>query len=201
MARGIVVEHDGLETRFDFEVVSRAKLYGERKKVVVDERGEPTVGGWLVIESSMLLGPGGRAELYLDERGDIVDRTDLAAIDSEGRLLEKLPSTLDVPQPLTPIDPEALLEVVTNNAYLLTLDTTLDGDLLAALDRGEVFKTSFAYMPGYSRSTLFLLKNDEGIFALVTEPAPLEPLGREVPPSLPEDPDDEDNGDLDFQSL
>lgn len=200
MARGIVVDLQGLKTRFDIQVVSRAKLYGEKKKQIVDERGEPTTSGWLTIDGSMLIGPGGRSEFYLDDAGDIVERDELAAIDHEGRLLEKLPSTLDVPQALTPVTPETLLDYITTNIYELTPDPNeVDPALMAELDQGAIFRTEFSYMPGYGRSPLFVLKNDEGLFALVCENAPLTALGREVPPTPPEQDDDSEmDDDLDF---
>src|SRR5690349_18004988 len=63
MARAVVVERNGVESRFGFSLVSRARLYGERKRVIVDEEGRPTIGGWLTTDGSMLLLPGARAEL------------------------------------------------------------------------------------------------------------------------------------------
>ena len=79
MARAVVVEHNGVESRFTFSAVSRARLYGERKRITVDEAGQPTVGGWLTTDGAMLLLPGGRAELYVDGAGDVVDRQSAAA--------------------------------------------------------------------------------------------------------------------------
>ncbi|HRE90230.1 MAG TPA: hypothetical protein PK095_13935 [Myxococcota bacterium] len=198
MPRGLIIDLAGRTTRFDLQVVNRAKLYGEKKKLVVDERGEPTTAGWLTIDSGQLIGPGGRAELYLDDQGDIIPRDSLAALSPDGRLMERLPSTLDTPQPATLVAPEVLLDFVTTNVYALTPDEAeLDATTLAELEAGAILQTAFSYMPGYNRAPLFILKNEEGLFALVAEPAPLDPLGRNTPPTPPEsaEPDDDD---LDF---
>lgn len=199
MARALVVEKNGRTARFSLSVVSRAKLYGEKKKVLVDEHDRPTTAGWLTIDGAMLIGPGGRAELYLDDDFDVIERDQLAAIDDEGRLLEKLPSTLDTPQDLTPVPPEALLEVIATNVYALSPDgDELEPELIDELKAGAVYRTSFSYMPGYARSPLFLVHNDEGLFAIVAEPAPLEPLSRELSPSAPSLDEDDLDDDLDF---
>ncbi len=198
MGRAVVVEHNGVESRFAFSSVSRARLYGERKRIIVDEAGRPTVGGWLTTDGAMLLLPGGRAELYLDEAGDVVDRSALTTTDADGRPLTKLESTLDVPQTLRgPVPAERLLEFATTAVYAFDPDEgAFDDALKASLALGEIWELDYNYMASFSRGTMFLLQNSEGIFGLVVEPAPLEMATRVSKPSDDEDPLSDDE--LDF---
>lgn len=198
MARAIVVERKGVESRFAFSAVTRSRLYGERRRMVVDEQGKPTLGGWLTTDGSMLLLPGGRAELYLDEAGDVVDRSALVWLDADGKTSPRLEPTLDKAQPLRgPIPPERLLEFVTTSVYALDPEAdALDPELAAALARGEIWETDFNYTAGFERQTLFLVQNPEGLFALVAEPAPLEPATRAS--RAPEGDDPLSDDELDF---
>ncbi|MFO0746397.1 MAG: hypothetical protein U1F43_12085 [Myxococcota bacterium] len=196
MARGIVVARDGHESRFGLQVVDRAKLYGQRRRVVVDEKGEPCATGYLSVDGSVLLLSDSRALLYLDERADVVERSELHAVDDEGRPLAKLESTLDAPQAIVgPVAPERVLDMNVTSVYRLEAES-VDEELAAALARGEIWETIFNYMPGYERQTLFLLQNPEGIFGLVTEPSAVTWMDRQSPPPSDEDPLGDDE--LDF---
>ncbi len=197
MARAVVVERNGVQSRFGFSLVSRGRLYGERKRLVVDEAGQPTIGGWLTTDGAMLLMPGGRAELYLDEAGDVVERSGLETVDAEGRPLLRLESTLDKAHALRgPVAPERLLELVTTSVYAFDPEDELDEELKASLAKGEIWETDYNYMAAFERQTLFILQNAEGIFGLVCEPAPLELATRVSRPVGLDDPLSDDE--LDF---
>lgn len=199
MARAVVVEREGVGvTRFQFSLVNRAKLYGERKRVLVDEAGQPTLGGWLTTDGAMLLLPGGRAELYLDERGDVVDRSELETVGADGKPVAKLDSTLDAPQTLRgPVPPERLLEFVTTSVYALDPEPGAFSEaFMASLARGDIWEVDYNYMASFERQTMFILQNAEGLFGLVAEPAPLELATRVSRPSESEDPLSDDE--LDF---
>lgn len=200
MARAVVVALMGVESRFGLAAVNRQKLYGEKKRVVVDERGQATVGGWLTTDGAILLLPGGRAELYLDEHGDVVERADLEAVDAEGRLLSRSESTLDVPQELTgPVSAERLLEHVSTSVYTLEPES-LSESLRQSLERGEIWETTFSFTASFARSPLFILKSGEGYFGLVCEAAPLELVRRASPPPVVDD-DPLSDDELDFSML
>jgi len=197
MARAVVVEHNGVSSRFGFSAVSRARLYGDRKRIIVDEAGQPTVGGWLTTDGAMLILPGGRAELYLDEGGDVVDRGNIETVDGDGHALQRLESTLDKPQELRgPVPPERLLEFVTTAVYAFDADDELADELKASLANGEIWEVDYNYMAAFERQTLFILQNAEGIFGLVSEPARLELATRVSRATGDEDPLSDDE--LDF---
>ena len=202
MARAIVVTRGGAEkeSRFTFSAIDRDKLYGRRRKVVVDERGQPCVSAHLTLDGQTLLLPESRAMLYLDERGDVVDRASLVAVDASGAPVPKLDSTLDVAQPLFgPIPAERVLDHDIVAAYQISSEgpDALDAELVDSLARGEIWETVFNYMPGYERNTLFLLKGTDGLYGLVAQAAALAWVNKEQPPPAPdEDPLGDDE--LDF---
>jgi hypothetical protein len=197
MARAIAVVFEGRDIRFAPRVVTRAKLYGERKRLILDGAGQPTAPGWLTTDGSLLLTAGARAELDLDEHDEVVDRKALIAVDAEGRELPRVASTLDVPQPLTgPVAPARVLECTTTSVYLLEPES-LDAALAARLARGEIFETTFAYAAGFEASVLFILANEDGIFGLVATPTPIAFLRKDAPPASEADEDD-GSEDLDF---
>ncbi len=200
MARAIAVIFEGREVRFAPRVVTRAKLYGERKRLVLDEQGQPTSSGWLTTDGSLLLTQGARAELYLDEHDEVVDRKSLVAVDAAGVELARVASTLDVPQPLIgPVPPARVLACTTTSVYLLEPETPgqVDPELAARLEGGEIFETTFAYAAGFEASVLFLLANEEGLFGLVGTPTPIPFLRKDAAPAL-DAPDDDADEDLDF---
>jgi hypothetical protein len=123
-------------------------------------------------------------------------------VDADGREVPRLPSTLGLEMPLRgPVPLQRVLDHVTPTVYALDGEA-IGPQLAAALDRGEVFESEFAYTDGFERQALFLLKNDEGVFALVGRPTGFEWLRRDAP--IPP-PDDEDTAlfddDLDFGML
>jgi len=214
MARAIVVARgsaDGPQSRFGFQLIDRDKLYGRRKRVVVDDRGEPCVAGHLSIDGSVLLLGESRALLYLDEQGDVVDRAALVSVGEDGQPLTRLESTLDVAQPLYgPIPAERVLDHDVTSVYELSAEAgdgaadappgeaaTIDKELVESLRRGEIWETVFNYMPGYERQTLFLVGGPEGLFALVARPASIAWIDRQSPPPEPID-DGGGDDELDF---
>jgi hypothetical protein len=204
MARAIAVIYEGREVRFAPRVVTRAKLYGERKRLVLDEQGQPTSPGWLTTDGSLLLTQGARAELYLDERDEVVDRKSLVAVDAAGVELPRVASTLDVPQVLIgPVPPARVLGCTTTSVYLLEPETPstpgmIDPELAARLEAGEIFETTFAYAAGFEASVMFLIANEEGIFGLVGTPTPIPFLRKDAPVALDADADADGDADEDL---
>lgn len=198
MARQVILTFDGETSAFDIARLDRSKLYGSRRRVVVDDDGQECLRGLLSEDGSVLLPPGCTADLYVDDSFDVVERSDLKAVDAEGQPLTPVASTLGVPMPLTgPIALTRVLDHVTPTIYLLD-PADLSPKLQAALAAGSVFESRFAYRDGFDDQTLFLLQNEVGVFALVGRPTNFEYVRRASPP--PEADEDEDlfEDDLDF---
>lgn len=201
--REIVVSYAGEESAFKFARVDRAKLYGRKERVILDENGERCVAAYLTADGAALVPPGGTAHVYVDETFDTIERSELKAVDDDGKPLEVIASTLGVPQPLEPTRAERLLDHVAQSVYQLDTEA-LGPELQKALADGELFETQYNYRDGYEADRLFLLQNEEGTFALVAKATGFEFISREAPPQeeLPADEEaDELEDDLDFSMM
>ncbi len=199
MARQVLFRFGGETSTFDIAKHSRTKLYGAKKKLVVDEDGEPCLRGWLSEDGATLLPPGAMASVYINANFDVVEQRELSMVDGDGQVVDKLPSTLGVETDLTgPVPAARVLDHQTSVVY--RLDPTELGDkLAAALAAGQIFEGRFNYRESYEDQALFLVQNDHGVFALIGKPtgfAYIEPL---APPPEPEADDlDPFGDDFDF---
>ncbi|HEY8432958.1 MAG TPA: hypothetical protein VIL20_31515, partial [Sandaracinaceae bacterium] len=75
--REIVVKYGDEESSFKFARVDRAKLYGRKERVVLDENGERCVPAYLTADGAALVPPGGTAHVYVDDGFDTIDRSQL----------------------------------------------------------------------------------------------------------------------------
>jgi hypothetical protein len=198
MARNIVVRLGDEESAFAFTKVEREKLYGKKERVVVDEQNRRCSSAWLTADGSALVLSGGTAHVNVDERWTSYEQEDRRAVDLEGRPLETRPSTLGVAQALVEASVERLLDHTTSVVYQLEAEM-LGEALRAALAAGKLFEAPFLYRDGLTPDVLFLLQNDEGVFALVGRPTGFDFVRREALPE-PETAEREDDldGDLDF---
>lgn len=170
MARQINVIKDGTESIFDFKKVDRAKLYGKRKRVVLDEDGESCVKAELSEDGSSIIRSGMTMQAYFDPDGEWVENSRIVGLDEEGKPVDKVPSTLGVGQELEEVEPGVLSQNQTIAVYHLS-PVECDEALKTQLDGGSIFRFPFNYRSDYSAETGFLLANDAGIFVLVTKSA------------------------------
>lgn len=201
MARALVFNLAGEVSRFGLAKHSREKVYGVRKRVVVDDTGRECDRGLLSEDGSMLLPPGSVAMVYLDEHFDAVERANLRAVGDDGIPVERVGSTLDKELPLHgPVPSTEVLDHLTNMIYALEPET-LAPALAAALGRGEVFRSVFSYTDGFDLQELFLLQNDDGVWALVGRPTQFEWVRKTTPVAPADDDDALFEDDLDFGML
>ncbi len=200
MARQVILELDGERSVFGIEKHAREKVYGLKKRVVVDEEGRECGRALLSEDGTTLLPPGCTADLYLDEELDVVERSDLRAVNAEGVPVPPVASTLGVATVLTgPVPYARVLDFVTPVVYRFDPET-LGERLKAGLARGEVYESTFAYRDGFDAQTLLVVQNDTGVFGLVGRPTGFTWVVRATPP--PTDADEpEFDDDLDFGML
>lgn len=167
MARQIVLTFGGEESSFDFKKIDRAKLYGKRQRLVLDDDGKACVRAELSDDGTTIIVSGMTQQAYFDEDGEWVEYGELVGIDEEGNQAEEVPSTLGVAQGLQEARAQELSQNQTLAVYHLQ-PAEVSQTLQAALESGKLFKFPFNYRAGYSMETAFLLQNGEGIFALVT---------------------------------
>lgn len=199
MAREIILERDGRQSRFGLGKIDRSKLYGVRRRIPLDpqdaqcERAELTADGSLVIRQGMT------AQAYFDDDGVWIPHADLVNLEPDGSVADKHDSTLGVAQPLEDAGPEALLDTQVTAVYGLE-PTELDEALKSDLAKGGIFRFAFNYRAGYNPQSAFLVGNDNGFFALVGKPIDSDwcELAKPAVEAL-DDADDDLDDDLDFE--
>jgi hypothetical protein len=196
VVREVILEFQGGVSRFDLNRVSREKLYGSKHRVIVDENGETCVAAALTLDGSALLMPSSTASMYVNGDFDVVERAEARAVDAAGNPLNSVASTLGEEQALRgPVPASRVLDCMTTTVYELD-PTELAQALREGLKSGGIYETRFAYRSGYNEGPMFLLENDEGVFALVAEEAPFDWVTRETPASDDrDDPFAEDDSD------
>jgi hypothetical protein len=201
MARTIVVNLGGEVSEFAINRINRDKLYGRKRRLIVDEDGNPTEAAALTRDGSALLLKGATASIYVNDEFDVTERSDLVAVDSEGEPLDPVDSTLGTEQPLEgPVDPRRVLDHIAKAVYMLDPEA-LGDQLRESLEKGEIFETRFNYRKGFDSSPMFLLHNEQGFFGIVGDETTFDFLYKDVAPDVDDEDDDEDpfgDDDLDF---
>ncbi|MBA2660796.1 MAG: hypothetical protein H0U74_00750 [Bradymonadaceae bacterium] len=176
----LVVNLEGEVSSFGLTRITREKLYGRKKRVVVDDDGQECVSAMLTRDGTALLPPGTTGYMYVTGNYDVVERAQLSAIDDAGNLVESVGSTLGVEQSVSaPVDPTRILDHIVSAVY--QLDPAEVGErLTSALGAGQVFEVRFNYRAGFDDSPAFVVQNEGGIFCLVCEEAITELLSRDV---------------------
>jgi hypothetical protein len=169
MAKPIVLSFEGVESSFDHAKLDRARLYGARRRVPLDQEGLACVKAALTTDGLYLLQSGMTAQGYFDEEGRWLQRSQLVGLGPDGNTLELQPSTLGVAQVAEVVDPSTLLRYTTDSVYTLE-PASVDSALASRLDAGDVLRFGFNYGADYHQETAFLVKNSEGFFCLVGTP-------------------------------
>lgn len=197
MAKEIVVTLGGKQSSFSYRPVDRASLYGKRKRVLLDQNGEACTRASLLEDGSLLIKSGMTAQGYYLPDGRSYKLAELEGFDLSGKPIEKVPSTLGVPQELKEVTPEEALNISQQSIYVLE-STELDEDLKKALDEGKVFSFVFNYREDYVPSTALLVSNENGYFAIIGTPVEYEWVTFQAVVDLPQESEDSDE-ELDFE--
>ena len=165
MERTLEVACEGTASSFTVRKLSRATLYGSRRRVPVDGAGRECKAAALTRDGRFLLPAGSMATLYLDDRGDAVER-------GEVRSARGGQEAASAPEPQA-AEAAELLGCTVRQVYGLApvavsvqLDELLGTTGICRLDSGDG--------GGEAR---FLVKNDAGYFLLAGEPTGFSPVG------------------------
>ena len=201
MAREICIELNGKSSKFGFSKISREKMYGSKKTVVVDGNNNPCVRGIVPIDGDVIIPKGGTSTIYINDNFEMFSRKDLEMYDSAGEKMEQIPGTLNVEQKAEIVDQQRLLDHAITSVYSLE-PSEIDDSTQKELDEGKIIETSFNYYAGYNISNLFIMKTAEGIFGLVGEPTNFEYCSHDAGEVVAEE-DEEEGGfdDMDFGML
>ena len=200
MAKPIVVSLNGSESRFDFSKLGRDKLFGKKRRLAVDSRGDTCDAVSLDLDTGLIVASGMSAQGYFDGSGVWIPNNELVGLDANLQAIEAVPSTLGVCQELRgPIKPQEVFDLRVDAVYVLE-PQSMDDALEAALDTGEVYAFAFNYRGDFQSEQGVLVKNDKGYFALVGQPT--VPVWSEFdapPPPVFEAEEEDDSDDLDFE--
>ncbi len=200
MAKAIALRLAGEVNSFAFSRLDRYKLYGRKERQVVDQDGNRCSSAYLSSDGAALVPSGGLAMLYVDESFATIERSTLRAVDDQGADVPLLSATLGVEQDLEgPVAPQRLLDHTIHAVYQLQCEA-LGTQLDAALAAGGIFCTPYNFRDDYQRQTLFLLRNDNGTFALLGSARGFDFIRRDAAP-VAADEVDELADDLDFTML
>jgi hypothetical protein len=199
MARQIVVSHQGVTTHFDFTKLDRSQLYGKRTRMLLDSEGQPCTRASLTADGAVLVRAGMTAQGYFTGDGRMVPSADLVGLGPDDEVLPRVDSTLGVEQEAEVVDPSALLDTRVQTIYMLDSED-LDPALEALMMGGSVLRVPFNYRPDFQTEWAFLVRNDEGVFAVIGRPIERDWCELDQPhlPDLVTDEDDDDDLDFDF---
>ena len=137
----------------------------------------------------------------LSEEGTWVDRSELVAVDAEGKPAQLVPSSFNEPIELkATVTVEEYLDYIIKNVYLLKGEAL---DELAKFIRDkDIFTFTFNYRSDYDASPAFLIEQDGTVFMTIGEKAQFEYVGKDAAVtealSLEDDEEEETEDDLDF---
>jgi len=167
MERTLEVACEGTASSFAIRKLSRATLYGTRRRVPVDAEGRECKAAVLTRDGRFMLPPGTTATLCLDDHRDAVERGELRAARGGGDA-----ASGSEPQAAEAAD---LLDCVVRQVYALApvavsgrLDELLAATGVCRLDAGDA-----------GGEVRFIVKNDTGYFLLVGEDTSFAPVGPE----------------------
>ena len=191
MSRKIDFAYQGSILRIALHRVDRSRLYGSSRRIGLDAKGRECQSALLTQDERHVLGPGSTAGMYLNEKGDIIAREDLASVDEHGQPVISNKVEPGGPHELVgPVPAEGLLECVAGAVYEVDA-SDIDSTLAATLSSGDIFHLS---------DKAFLLANEHGVFLIAAEPARFDFIGRDRRIVFEEDGDNEYD-DLGFEAM
>ncbi len=199
MPKPLQFEFGGEPIEFEMNKVDRSKLYGFKVVEVLDEHGAPCELTTLADDGKTLIGKGGTGIGHLTADGNWCDKSDLKAVNLEGKEIIPVPSSFAAPVKLeTEISIDQYLNHNIRLIYQLEPKTITD-DLKQKLDDGVIFKFPYSYRGGLEADAGLLLKNDDDeVFFLVGDETKIEFKGLQqaAPVAPPEEDEEESTGDL-----
>ena len=200
MAKGLSLVLNGKESVFGLSSMDRASVYGKRRRIALDSKGEPCVRVSLLGDGSMALRSGMTGQGYFLPDGTSLKQAELEAFSLDGKPLAKVSSSLGNPQELTgPVPAKELLDTRVTAIYILNPEFFDDG-LKSSLANGDIYRFTFAYRDSYSPEDAFVFQNKEGVFVLAGDTLAYEWSSLATLATLPAQ-DDFDDDDLDFDML
>jgi len=165
MRKTLEILHRGNLFAFTASKLSRATLYGSKRRAAIDAQGRECEAAALTRDGRFILPKGGTAFVYLDENGDIVDRSELGA---SGGAAAALKGKAGEPFTCEPAAPNEILDCVATRVYRLE-PMSISQALDAAIRETGVCRLTQEEHDADDPERAFLARNDSGYFLLVGE--------------------------------
>jgi len=199
MAREILLNFNKKKSSFAISKIDRKKLYGFKKRLFLDEKGEECSKANLEEETGIVFVNSDISSCYLDHKGNYIEKSDLEAINENGKKVKKEDSTIGKEVNLNSITTEDALNLKVNSVYHLE-PKEFDKNLKSKLDKGEVFSFPFNYYADFKLEDGIILKSEKEYFALIGRKTSCHWVG-ENSDDLPEDVEEFEDNDLDFEMM
>jgi hypothetical protein len=203
VAKPLVFQFGDRDLPFTLNKVERSKLYGHKETEVLDEQGRRCELATLCDDGHTVVGRGGSGLGYLSADGQWRDKSQLQAVDLEGKPIEPVPSSFAAPIKL--FETASADHYLSHNirlVYQLETDTDIQ-ELLGELKRGSIFSFPYSYRGGLEPDAGFLLLGEDGhLFLAVGNPTSAELIGLQQPVAWSDEEDEADETDLmDFDMI
>ena len=179
MTRSLDIGYRGGTSRFRLLPIDRKKLHGFKKRIALDENGNECASAHLTRDGRFLLAAGSTSDVYINDDGEVVRRSDLVTIDENGKPLKKFSATVGRTELLeTPGDLDEFLSHIVTQVHILEVET-LDPELEEALFDGAIFRVPYHPRATYTDFSNYLLANKNGIFLVRAETCSFDFVGLE----------------------
>ncbi len=199
MAREILLNLNKKKSTFEISKIDRKKLYGFKKRLFLDDKGEECSKANLEEETGIVFVNSDISSCYLDHKGNYIEKSDLEAINENGKKVKKEDSTIGKEVDLNSITTDDALNLKVNSVYHLE-PKEFDKNLKLKLDNGEVFSFPFNYYADFKLEDGIILKSEKEYFALIGRKTSCHWVG-ENSDDLPEDVEEFEDNDLDFEMI
>lgn len=202
MPRELVLQFGGKDLAFAPQKVDRTRLYGFTEVEALDDAGRTCQLVTLAEDGRTLVGTGGTSFATLSQDGEWLERTEIKAVDAEGKEIVPVASSYEKPVALAKkATIEEYLDHNIKGVYLMPCASDL-GDLKKELSQGAIFTFPYSFRGGLEADVGFLLTNPEGeLFLVVGQPTSIHFVGMEqaspLTEEVAEDAAEEEDG-LDF---
>ena len=199
MARELILNLNKNKSTFGISKIDRKKLYGFKKRLFLDEKNKECTKANLEEETGIVFVNSDISSCYLDHKGNYIEKSDLEAINENGKKVKKEDSTIGKEVNLNSITTEDALNLKVNSVYHLE-PKEFDKNLKSKLDKGEVFSFPFNYYADFKLEDGIILKSEKEYFALIGRKTSCHWVG-ENSDDLPEDVEEFEDNDLDFEMM
>ena len=164
MARTAEFSINGLSVAAELKKVDRKKIYGWSSIEVYDEnKSKCKIAG--LADGCYILPSGSTSLVTLNTKGEVVSKSDMVGLDSNGKPVDKVPSVYDRTVMLKEATVDEYLLLSVKSVYQLNIAEKKE-DFLKVLNTGKIFYFVFNYREDYEGDDAFLLSSGNEIFAI-----------------------------------